>query len=138
MAAEPGASLTAAPEPASLDRVHTLLEAVWAAHPDVEPADRMSFAIAVTEVAGNIVAHSGDEQGREFSVRVRVDPGQLEAEFEDSGQRVDVDLSTVRMPDEVAEFGRGLALAVSCVDNLEYRREEETNHWRLVRRRAGA
>ena len=138
MAAEPGASLTAAPEPASLDRVHTLLGAVWAAHPDVEPADRMSFAIAVTEVAGNIVAHSGDEQGRELSVRVRVDPRQLEAEFEDSGQRVDVDLSTVRMPDELAEFGRGLALAVSCVDNLEYRREGETNHWRLVRRRAGA
>jgi serine/threonine-protein kinase RsbW len=138
VATEPGVSLTAAAEPASLDRVHALLETVWAAHEDVGPADRMSFAIAVTEIAGNIVAHSGSGRPLVFSLHVDVEPEELRAEFEDPGGRVDVDLSAVRMPDDLAESGRGLALALGCVDRLEYRREGETNHWRMVRRRADA
>jgi serine/threonine-protein kinase RsbW len=133
--AEPGTSLTTAAEPASLDRVHDLLEGVWAAHEDVGPADRTAFAIAVTEIAGNIVAHAAGGQAIEFSVRVRVDPQHLEAEFEDPGQRVDVDLASVRMPADLVESGRGLALALSCVNVLEYRRDGELNHWRMVRRR---
>ena len=138
MAAEPEAFLTAAVEPASLDRVHALLETVWAAHEDVGPADRMAFAIAVTEVAGNIIAHSDGGQALSFCVRVRVGTEHLEAEFEDPGQRVAVDLSAVEMPEGLAESGRGLALALRCVDQLEYRRVGELNHWRMVRRRAGA
>ena len=137
MAGEPG-TLTAPAEPASLDRVHALLEAVWAAHDDVPLADRLRFAIAVTEIAGNIVEHSGSGRTLDFSLRVRVEPGQLEAEFEDSGRRVDADLSAVEMPDPLAESGRGLALAFSCVDHLEYRRDGRLNHWRMVRRRTDA
>jgi serine/threonine-protein kinase RsbW len=138
VAAESDVSLTAPSEPSSLDRVHALLEDVWAAQEDVGPADRMAFAIAVAEVAGNIVAHSGGGQELDFSVRIRVGPEHLEAEFRDPGQRVDVDLSTVEMPDDLAESGRGLALALRCVDHLEYRRQDETNHWRLIRRRGDA
>lgn len=138
MVAEPGVSLTAPTEPASLDRLHDLLGAVWAAHEDVGQADRMSFAIAVTEIAGNIVAHAGGGRSLDFSVRIWVGPQHLEAAFEDPGQRVAVDLSAVEMPDDLAESGRGLALALRSVDHLEYRREGETNHWRVIRRRAGA
>ena len=130
-----GGSLTALTEPASVDRVHALLESIWARHENVGPADRMSFTIAVTEIAGNIVAHAGGGEALEFSVRIRVGPDDLEAEFEDPGQRVDVDLSAVQMPDGLAESGRGLALALGCVDQLEYRREGELNHWRMARRR---
>ena len=135
MAADPGISLTALADPASLDQVHTLLEAVWGAHEDVGPTDRTSFAIAVSEIAGNIVEHGGGGQAHDFSVRIRVRPQQLEAEFEDPGQRVDVDLAGVQMPDALAESGRGLALALRCVDHLEYRRDGELNHWRMIRRR---
>ena len=136
MAAEPVGTLTAPAEPASLDRVHALLEAVWTAHEDVLPADRMPFALAVTEVAGNIVQHAGDGHPLAFSLHVDVRPEVLTAEFEDPGRRVDVDLTAVSLPGAAAESGRGLALALRCVDHLEYRRDGGTNRWRLLRRRA--
>src|SRR3712207_6723855 len=115
MAGDPGLSLTALADPASLDQVHALLEAVWGAHEDVGPTDRTSFAIAVSEIAGNIVVHGDGDRERDFSIRIRVRPEQLEAEFEDTGQRVDVDLAAVQMPDDLAESGRGLALTLRCV-----------------------
>ena len=135
MVADPEYVLAARAEPSSLDRVHALLEAVWTAHQDVSPADRMHFAIAVTEVAGNIVEHSSDGRALDFTLHIRVLAESLEAGFEDRGGRVDVDLGSVGLPDDLAESGRGLALTMSCVDLLEYRREGHTNHWRMVRRR---
>jgi serine/threonine-protein kinase RsbW len=133
--AEPNGTLTAPAQPASMDDVHALLEAVWAAHEDVQAADRMHFAIAVTEVAGNIVQHAGDGDPLEFTLNIGVDGEALTAEFQDPGRRLDVDLTTVGLPGPAAESGRGLALALLCVDSLEYRREAGTNRWRLVRRR---
>jgi serine/threonine-protein kinase RsbW len=35
----------------------------------------------------------------------------------------------------MAESGRGLALTLAAVDELVYRRDGDTNHWRIVRRR---
>lgn len=138
MAAEPERTLTAPAEPASLDRVHALLESLWADHEEVSPADRMHFAIGVAEVAGNIVQHAGNGQPLEFSLKLGVDAEALSAEFEDPGRRVEVDLTAVSLPGPAATSGRGLALVLLCVDQLEYRREGQTNHWRLVRRRADA
>ena len=135
MPGESVGTLTAPAEPTSLDQVHALLEAVWTAHDDVAPADRMHFAIAVTEVAGNIVQHAGDGRPLAFTLHIGVESDLLTADFQDPGRRVDVDLTTVGMPRDAAESGRGLALALLCVDQLEYRRDGQTNRWRLVRRR---
>lgn len=136
MAADWEYMLTASAELASLDRVHALLEAAWTAREDVLPADRIHFAIAVTEVAGNIIEHSSDGRALEFSLHIRVGDASLEAEFEDPGRRVNVDLTSVGLPADLAESGCGLAPTLRCVDRLEYRREGQVNHWRMVRHRA--
>ena len=130
------ARLRAPVEPASMDRVHEELEELWQQAPDVGVEDRIRFETAVAEIAGNIVQHSGGASGH-FELELRADAERLEASFRDHGQRVDLDLSTVHLPDELAESGRGLALTLAAVDELEYRREGRINHWRVVRRRRG-
>jgi serine/threonine-protein kinase RsbW len=128
-------SLTAPAEPGSLDQVHALLQTLWSDCTDVGASDRTLFEIAVTEVAGNIVEHAPDGAPLEFTLHVRVHPDRVEAEFRDTGRRVDVDPAAATFPPDMAESGRGLALTLAAVDTLEYRRERSTNHWRLVRRR---
>jgi serine/threonine-protein kinase RsbW len=129
-------SLTGPAAPASLDQVHALLEAVWSDCSDVTPADRMLFEIAVIEVAGNIVEHAPDGSPLEFTLHVRVHPDRIEAHFSDTGGRADVNLTdAAAMPPDMSESGRGLAMTLAAVDELLYRRDSNTNHWRIVRRR---
>ncbi|MGY1739659.1 MULTISPECIES: ATP-binding protein [unclassified Blastococcus] len=135
MTGEGGISLVASTEPGSVEHVHALLERLWVEHGDVLPEDRMRFEIAVTEVAGNIIRHATDGAPIDFELQVSVRPGSLQAEFRDSGKVADVDLDAAQLPPNLAESGRGLALALAAVHELAYRREGSTNHWRIVRRR---
>jgi serine/threonine-protein kinase RsbW len=139
MTADLGYSLSTVAVPACLNRVHDLLEAAWAEHPDVGLTDRTLFEIAVTEVAGNIVEHAaaGDEP-LEIRVVVHVADPRLEASFEDGGPAADGDLDAAGFPDDLAESGRGLALARRAADEVAYWRDGTTNHWRIVRGRTGA
>ena len=121
--------------PASLDLVHTLLEEVWTAHPDVQSEDRTRFEIGVTEIAGNIVEHASAPAPIDFHLGVEVHSDRLEARFRDPGRRVDLDFDAATMPDELAESGRGLALVLAVVDQLTYRNDGSDNHWLIVRRR---
>ena len=125
--------LTASTEPASLEDVHALLERLWLEHGEVVPEDRMRFEIAVTEIAGNIIRHATDGDPIDFELEVVARPGHLQAEFRDGGKRVDVQLDGAQLPSQLAESGRGLALALAAVHELTYRREDSTNHWRIVR-----
>jgi serine/threonine-protein kinase RsbW len=138
MTADLGYHLSTSAVPECLDRLHELLEAAWAEHPDVGPSDRTLFEIAVTEVAGNIVEHAAAGATLEIAVSVHVTEPRLEATFEDVGPAVAVDPGSAEMPDDLAESGRGLALARRAVDEVSYRREGPTNHWRVVRIRTGA
>jgi serine/threonine-protein kinase RsbW len=133
MTGEEGISLVAPTEPASLDRVHALLERLWLERGDVLPEDRLQFEIAVTEIAGNIIRHATDGDPIDFELEVMAEPGRLQAEFRDGGKRVDVQLDGAHLPAQLAESGRGLALALAAVHELAYRREDSTNHWRIVR-----
>lgn len=56
----------------------------------------------------------------------------LEACLRDSGEEYDGDLSAV-MPGELAESGRGFALAEAALDELRYHREDSCNVWTMVR-----
>ncbi|MGY1822916.1 ATP-binding protein [Geodermatophilus sp. SYSU D00079] len=125
--------LTASTVPASLEAVHALLERLWLEHGEVVPEDRMRFEIAVTEIAGNIIRHATDGDPIDFELEVVARPGRLQAEFRDGGKRVDVELDGAQLPSQLAESGRGLALALAAVHELGYRREGSTNHWRIVR-----
>lgn len=138
MTADLGYSLSTVAVPACLDGVHDLLESVWAAHPDVGLTDRTLFEIAVTEVAGNIVEHAAAGERLELRVLVHVTEPRLEATFEDDGPAADVDLDAAELPDDLAESGRGLALARRAADEVAYWRDGATNRWRIVRGRTGA
>jgi serine/threonine-protein kinase RsbW len=133
---EDGRTLVTAAEPAALERVHELLEQLWEDADDVGAQDRIRFETAVPEIAGNIVMHAPDGRPLEFTLRANVRPDRIEARFEDSGRRVDVDLAAAQLPDDLAESGRGLALALAAADEVEYRRDGAKNCWRVMSKRS--
>jgi serine/threonine-protein kinase RsbW len=137
----PGRLELAAPaDPEMLDLVHSLLEQLWSTHPDVAERDRVRFETAVIEVLANIVEHAFALDGvpeaqarvRRFDVALGVTDDELLAAFADNGLPIELDLSDVAMPDELAESGRGLALATAALDDLVYERVAGRNHWRLL------
>ncbi|GGM03442.1 hypothetical protein GCM10011594_24500 [Nakamurella endophytica] len=119
----------------SLDRVHLLLDELWSQLDDLDDTDRIGFELAVLEVAGNIVAHSRRGPEWSFDLAVQADSAVLQADFSDSGTPVRLDLSRVHMPDEMAESGRGLAMARAAVDELHHRPTADGNTWVIRRRR---
>jgi serine/threonine-protein kinase RsbW len=122
---------------AFLDDVHAALAELWRLAPAGED-DRMLFELAVVEVAGNIVQHGGSVAG---PVEVRLDlestDDDLIAVFRDSADPPILDLSSVSMPDADAEAGRGLALALTALDELTHV-TDDGNTWRLRRARREA
>lgn len=64
-------------------------------------------------------------------MEVQALPGEVRVQFTDDGVAARFDLNAVRMPDAMAERGRGLALARAVLDLLCYQRYA-CNHWTLV------
>lgn len=129
--------LSAPATPEMIELVHAVLEQLWEANDDVAVADRVRFEMAVIEILGNIIEHayeidSAAAGSRRFDISVAATETELVASFGDNGLPMSIDLSAVAMPDELAESGRGLALAMAAVDDLSYEREEGRNHWRLT------
>lgn len=134
--------LSAPADPEIMDLVHAILEQLWANHPDVSDVDRFRFETAVIEILGNIVEHaylldpdstaSPVDQARRFDIVLGATDEKLIATLGDNGMPVALDLSNVAMPDEDAESGRGLALAVAALDDLSYERVDGRNHWSLT------
>ncbi|HEY0950129.1 ATP-binding protein [Nocardioides sp.] len=128
--------LSAPATPEMMQMVHAVLEQLWSNHEDVAMADRIRFETAVIEILGNIVEHAyrlePGESERRFDVSLSATEAALVASFGDDGMPVSIDLSDVTMPDEDAESGRGLALAMAAVDELSYDRASGRNHWRLT------
>jgi len=140
--AEPTAlSVAARIDEESIELVHDLAERLWQAEPDVDLTDRIRIETAVAEVIGNIVRHTRrlDAPGsdtRRVQVTMWCDAEEVGAEFVDNGLPAAIDLSQVTLPDDDAESGRGLALALAAVDELDYERRSGRNHWRLRCRRS--
>ena len=134
--------LSAPATPEMIELVHAVHEQLWEANEDVAVADRVRFEMAVIEILGNIIEHayemdSAEAGSRRFDISVAATETALVASFGDNGLPMSIDLSTVAMPDELAESGRGLALAMAAVDDLSYDREDGRNHWRLSCTRNG-
>lgn len=139
MLANPGThALTAAPKPDFPAEVQRTLEDVWSRHPQVPEVTRMEVGLAAAEIGTNIVDHAG--RGRDLRVRMQVWVlgDHVRVEFTDDGIPADdLDLSTIGMPDPMAENGRGLALARASLRDLSYHHDEAGNHWTLVSRQFG-
>jgi glycosyltransferase involved in cell wall biosynthesis/anti-sigma regulatory factor (Ser/Thr protein kinase) len=117
--------------------VQRTLERVWAQHPEVPGNIRMDVVTASAEVGNNILDHSGRDRDVQIRMEVRVLDDHVRVEFVDDGLPAEIDFESVRMPDAMAENGRGLALARACLAELSYHREDPENHWTLVSQQFG-
>lgn len=113
----------------TLNDISGLLEQAWSSNTHVPGDVRVQMGIAVGEIGANIVEHAGGPVRMRMEVCVR--PNEVEVTFTDDGAPVTVDLNSVRMPNDLAEGGRGLALAQAVLEQLNYCRDL-VNRWTLV------
>lgn len=118
--------------PDALDEIQATLDRLWEAH-DVDDVVRMHMDLAAGEIGANIVEHSGGSQPVRLHMEVELLPDAVRTTFFDEGHPSPIDLGSVRMPDEMSDRGRGLAIAHRVLDELSYRRGRDGNHWTLVR-----
>ena len=119
-----------------LDAIHDLMDRLWVDQQEVAETDQMMFTTAVLEVANNIVTHNGARSGVSISLALTAGPTRLCAEFCDDGSPAEVNLETAALPADLAESGRGLAMARMALDEFSYEREKDLNRWRLSRHRS--
>lgn len=118
--------------PTTLDAIQAILDEALSGDAAI-PADlRMNVSTAVGEVAANIVEHAAQGRPVELRMELHLLPDEVRIEFTDQGSAADIDLSAVRMPDPLAERGRGLAMALAYLRKLSYQRDESGNRWTLV------
>lgn len=131
-----------------ISAMHGALGQVW---PDLQQSAGVderwctAFAIAVGEVAANIVEHAcpPDEPAIPFQFEVLRYPDRLVGRFVDRGVPANPSDSPV-MPSvqvpfaELSERGRGLALVQATTDRFEYQRTEAgENVWTIEKRFPG-
>lgn len=119
--------------PDQLEAVHELLARASADHPELPPMDVMLFETAIIEIANNVVEHGRPEGEVQWTFTIRVRDEEIEAELEDTGQPF-APKTGETMPGDEAEGGRGLPMAEMLLDKIEFSRDENKNHWRMVRR----
>ncbi|HKW08390.1 MAG TPA: ATP-binding protein [Candidatus Dormibacteraeota bacterium] len=99
------------------------------------PADDpflMRFETALAEIGGNALAHTGADVEHPVEYVLRADSTKVVAWIVDQGPAVA--RAWVRdMPAPTSEAGRGLPLARSLLDELDYERVGGRNRWRLVK-----
>ena len=95
--------------PEGLDSLHDLLARVASEHPSLPAGDVMMLETAVMEIAGNVIKHGRPTGAVAWNFTLDVGPP-LRAMLSDSGEEY-AETWTGEMPDELAESGRGLALA---------------------------
>lgn len=117
--------------PDALVEFEQVLSEAWSVHPHVPDPVRTQVGIATGEIGANIIEHAAQGRPVRIVMRVTVQPTEVWVEFTDDGYPLHVDLSAVHLPDEMAERGRGLALAKAVLARLAYERNA-SNHWTLV------
>lgn len=133
--------LRCAGTPAFLDAVHDALTALWTAAPDVGDLDRMLFETALVEIVGNLVEHARTAAGEPVDVglELAVEPLRVCARLQDDGEWPPpeaTDVSGAALPDdELAEGGRGLAMAAALAE-VSHTRIAGGNVWTVVRHRS--
>lgn len=121
--------LNVASGPHTLDQLQSALDELWRVNPHVPSLTQVQVAMAVTEIAANIIEHA---RASDFHVAIQVRPHEIEVDFTDTGRPAEIDLRCVRMPDEMAERGRGLAITQILVRKLSYFTDSRGNHWNLL------
>ena len=123
--------LEGAGDPGFLDSMHDALATLRRAV-ECDSATWNAFATAVSEVGADIIEHSGASH---LTLSLSSEGDELLAEFEDDGAPYTAP-GPPALPADDAERGRGLFIAHSCLDVLDYARTGASNRWRLVKRAA--
>lgn len=121
--------LAIATGPETLDEVQAALDDFCSRHEQVPAGVRLEIGIAAAEIAANIVEHGC---AKTLHMDIELLANAVVVEFADDGYPAEIDLIAVQMPGEMAEHGRGLALAQAALGLLEYFRDEVGNHWKLL------
>ncbi|WP_022905597.1 ATP-binding protein [Curtobacterium sp. B18] len=132
-AAVGGHRLDLACPPDDVTAVHTFLAGVWDTEPTLSAEDRMALELALVELTSNVIEHAAAGRGVSCSLRLDVGSDAVEAHLTDDGVPVPIDPSAARLPDALAESGRGLALVQMVVDDLRYERVADRNRWTVRR-----
>ena len=120
--------------PGTMERIQQTLDLLWQQHPDVSETARLHVELAASEIGANVVKYAAEGQPVSMRMQAEVSAGDIRVCFTDDGHPAPVDLAAVRMPPDLAEQGRGLAMAVAVLDQLSFQRDASVNRWTLVRR----
>lgn len=125
--------------PHGLDALRKFREtfaAVWLEHPEVPASIQTEISIASGEIAANIVEHSGMTCSGRIRMEVAIYSEEVRVRFFDNGRELDIDLDSIRLPHELAERGRGLAIARAVLNQLHYEKMAQWNNcWTLISER---
>ena len=121
--------------PDPLGAIQGELDTFWSLHPHVPDDVRIRMAIAATEIAANILEHTKGGPPMQIRMRSELVGDRVHVTFTDNGPPADIDLTSVAMPDPMAERGRGLALAQTVLDQLAHRCDDLGNQWTLISQR---
>jgi serine/threonine-protein kinase RsbW len=122
--------------PETIADLHELLARVGRENSDVSDMDLMMFETAVIEIAANVVEHGRPEGQVFYTFRLLLLDDRIEAALSDSGEELYGQPLAASLPDEMAERGRGLALADAVLDELVYERCQERNTWKMIKLRS--
>jgi serine/threonine-protein kinase RsbW len=120
--------------PNTLDQIQHTLDLLWQQYPEASATARIHIDLAACEIGANICKHAAGGQPVRMRLQAEVCGPNVRVSFTDDGHPTPIDLSAVGMPVEMAEQGRGLALAVAVLDELSFQRDSTMNRWTLVRR----
>jgi anti-sigma regulatory factor (Ser/Thr protein kinase) len=105
--------------------------------PDLTAQEQIIYGIklAVHEVANNVIRHAyGHEQGEmEISLTFEEPTRRFIATLYDTGAAFDPDQVSTPDLDVPHESGYGLFLAEQLMDEVNYQRQADGNHWRLIK-----
>lgn len=120
-----------------VDEVLSALENLFASAGDIAEEDRTFFSLAVSEIVTNICTHHNTNRPVTVSAELRVTADALHAQFHDDADPADpavIDVEGATLPGDLAESGRGLAIAKMALDHLSH--EVADGHlWTLMKKR---
>lgn len=133
--------LSVAASDAAIELAHDLVAQLWVAHPHVPASVQARFETALIEIVANIVEHAyaadanagpvDPDLERRVLIVLAVTPQAVLGRLSDNGLPAQIDLSTVNMPDDDLESGRGLAMAIASLTDLSFSRDAGRNVWNL-------
>jgi serine/threonine-protein kinase RsbW len=116
-----------------LAALHALVERVGRDHPELRASDLAMMETAVIEVVGNVVEHGTPPGAIGYDFCLEVTADHLHALLLETGDPVPMRARGDDQDLELAESGRGLAIARAVLSELRYERRGELNAWTLTR-----